>query len=116
MRKTNGCRLLAVALVLRTALAVTPTQAHELRGDVTGGLLAGFVHPIAGLDHVVALVTVGLLGAQLGRPAIFLPLAFMLRETRIYRPVVLVGGSLVIAALGAAWFVERAFDATLLPG
>ena len=77
MRKTNGCRLLAVALVLRTALAVTPTQAHELQGDVTGGLLAGFVHPIAGLDHVVALVTVGLLGAQLGRPAIFLlPITF----------------------------------------
>src|ERR1700738_3437677 len=51
--------------------------AHIGQGDISGGLLAGFKHPISGLDHVVAMVSVGLWGAQLGRPAIWvLPVTF----------------------------------------
>jgi urease accessory protein len=39
--------------------------------------MTGFVHPISGLDHVLAMVAVGLWGAQLGAPAIWLlPVAF----------------------------------------
>ena len=39
--------------------------------------LSGFRHPISGLDHVVAMIAVGLWGAQLGPPAIWvLPVAF----------------------------------------
>ena len=42
-------------------------------------LLSGIRHPITGLDHVVAMVAVGLWGAQLGAPAIWLlPVAFPL--------------------------------------
>ena len=41
------------------------------------GILAGLAHPISGLDHVLAMVAVGLWGAQLGAPAIWaLPVAF----------------------------------------
>src|SRR5262249_20619208 len=37
----------------------------------------GFAHPISGLDHVLAMVAVGLWGAQLGAPALWvLPVAF----------------------------------------
>ena len=44
-----------------------------------GGLLSGFEHPIGGLDHVIAMVAVGLWGAFLGRPAIWiLPVVFPL--------------------------------------
>jgi urease accessory protein len=39
--------------------------------------VTGFLHPISGLDHVLAMVAVGLWGAQLGAPAIWLlPVAF----------------------------------------
>src|ERR1700738_851701 len=51
--------------------------AHIGQGDISGGLLAGFKHPVSGLDHVVAMVSVGLWGAQLGAPAIWLlPVTF----------------------------------------
>jgi urease accessory protein len=44
---------------------------------VAGGLVSGFLHPIFGLDHLVAMVAVGLWGAQLGAPAIWvLPITF----------------------------------------
>jgi urease accessory protein len=40
--------------------------AHVGQGDVGGGFIAGVEHPIFGLDHVVAMVAVGIWGAQLG--------------------------------------------------
>ena len=61
-----------VLLMLLPATAL----AHEQAGTAAG-FLSGFAHPIAGLDHVVAMVAVGLWGAQLGAPALFLlPVAF----------------------------------------
>jgi len=78
---------IALATVL-LALA-TPALAHE-GGGVVGGLTSGFLHPLLGLDHLVAMVGVGLWGAFLGRPAIWLlPIVF---------PVVMaLGGALGIA-------------------
>jgi urease accessory protein len=50
--------------------------AHAQKGEAVG-FLTGFRHPISGLDHVLAMVAVGLWGAQLGSPAIWvLPVAF----------------------------------------
>lgn len=50
--------------------------AHPQLGE-TQGFPTGFRHPISGLDHVLAMVAVGLWGAQLGSPAIWLlPIAF----------------------------------------
>jgi urease accessory protein len=41
------------------------------------GFLSGFSHPLSGWDHVVAMIAVGLWGAQLGVPAIWLlPVTF----------------------------------------
>ncbi|MCP5142684.1 MAG: HupE/UreJ family protein [Gammaproteobacteria bacterium] len=52
--------------------------AHVDAGE-GAGFLNGFLHPIGGLDHVIAMVAVGLWGAQLGRPALYLlPIAFPL--------------------------------------
>ena len=40
-------------------------------------LSSGFEHPIGGLDHVLAMVSVGIWGAQLGAPALWLlPVTF----------------------------------------
>jgi len=50
--------------------------AHEQVG-AAAGFLTGLRHPISGLDHVLAMIAVGLWGAQLGAPAIWLlPVAF----------------------------------------
>ncbi len=51
-------------------------MAHVESGEA-GGFLDGVSHPVSGLDHVLAMVAVGLWGAQLGRPAVWLlPIAF----------------------------------------
>jgi urease accessory protein len=50
--------------------------AHVESGQA-GGIVSGLLHPVSGLDHVLAMVAVGLWGAQLGAPAIWLlPVAF----------------------------------------
>jgi urease accessory protein len=65
--------LIAAAAILLPEIAL----AHE--GGVAGGLVSGFTHPIFGLDHVAAMVAVGLWGAFLGQPAIWLlPVVFPL--------------------------------------
>jgi len=58
---------------------------------MTGGFVGGFAHPLFGPDHVVAMVAVGLWGAFLGAPAIWvLPIVF---------PLVMAAGG-VIGILG----------------
>ena len=48
-------------------LMLVPARAWaHVTGDVAGGLASGFLHPVSGLDHVVAMVAVGMWGAQLG--------------------------------------------------
>jgi len=73
-----------VLLVLLFALP------HPALAHITGvafGFGAGFTHPLLGPDHLLAMVAVGLWGAQLGSPAIWvLPIAF---------PLVMATGGLV---------------------
>lgn len=53
-------------------------QAHS-EGGVVGGFITGFVHPLTGLDHIAAMVAVGIWGAFLGAPAMWLlPVIFPL--------------------------------------
>lgn len=79
---------IAAALLL---LAATPASAHVFGGEATG-FLSGLRHPVSGFDHILAMVAVGLWGAQLGAPAIWvLPIAF---------PVVMAMGGLM-GLLGA---------------
>ena len=71
-------RLAHVLLAAIALLGAASAHAHVLKGEATG-FLTGFLHPISGLDHVLAMVAVGLWGAQLGAPAIWvLPVAFPL--------------------------------------
>ena len=75
------------------------------------GLLGGLDLP-SGPARALPLLAfnVGVELGQLAIVALTLPVLFMLRATAFYRRAVLVGGSCVIALVGAAWFVERAFD------
>jgi urease accessory protein len=67
-----------IAGSLPVLLQAETAFAHAQQG-AAAGLLAGLAHPVSGLDHVLAMVAVGLWGAQLGAPAIWLlPVAFPL--------------------------------------
>ena len=74
-RVCRGARRIAlIAAVLAPAIAF----AHEETGQAAG-FLAGLLHPVTGIDHVLAMISVGLWGAVLGPPAIWvLPVAFPL--------------------------------------
>jgi urease accessory protein len=70
-----GCRVSA-AIALALVLFPVAAFAHQETGQAAG-LLAGLSHPLSGLDHVLAMIAVGLWGAVLGPPAIWvLPVAF----------------------------------------
>lgn len=65
---------------VRALLFLFPALALAHTGEgITGGFLSGLTHPVFGFDHVVAMVAVGLWGAQLGNPALWLlPVTFPL--------------------------------------
>jgi len=65
-----------IAAALPATLWPALAAAHTEPGRAEG-FLAGLHHPVSGLDHVLAMVAVGLWGAQLGPPAIWLlPVTF----------------------------------------
>lgn len=87
-RKTLFAGLLALVPLLISQGAF----AHAGHGD-TQGFVLGFAHPFSGLDHVLAMVAVGIWAAQMGRQALWLlPLAFVL--------LMAVGGAAGMAGLG----------------
>jgi len=72
----------AVAAAVTAAVLLSPEVAlsHVESGTAGDGrFIGGALHPVTGLDHVAAMVAVGLWGAILGAPAIWvLPVAFPL--------------------------------------
>jgi urease accessory protein len=84
-------------LILATLSMVTPALAHTGVGETTG-FAHGFMHPVGGIDHVLAMVGVGLFAALLGGPALWLvPASFV--------AMMAVGGMLGMAGVGVP-FVE----------
>lgn len=74
-----------------------PILLHDGEG-IAGGFLSGILHPLTGPDHLVAMVAVGLWGAFLGVPAIWvLPVVF---------PLVMAVGAILGVAEVAIPFVE----------
>lgn len=66
-----------LALATAFAMLAVPAAAHTGVGTESG-LAAGFSHPLFGLDHVLAMVAVGILAAQLGGRARWaVPAAFV---------------------------------------
>ena len=104
MRVTTPLRLAVLALILMPTAAL----AHSTAG-AESGFVSGLLHPILGIDHLVAMVAVGLWGAQLGMPLLVaLPVAFplmmavgaMLAIGGVPLPGVELGISLSALALG----------------
>lgn len=63
-------------LTVAASLAAAPALAHSGTGGL-GGFMAGIQHPLTGPDHLLAMVSVGIWGAVLGRPLLVaLPIVF----------------------------------------
>ena len=85
-------RLLIVVAFAAIASAAAPAWAHADAGRA-GGFVTGLRHPVSGLDHVAAMVAVGIWGAQMGRPAVWLlPVAFPM--------MMAVGAAMAILGIG----------------
>jgi urease accessory protein len=102
-------RIASRATTLVAMLLPTATFAHTgLHG--AGGFEHGFVHPISGLDHILAMVMVGVFSYQLGGRALWLvPSAFVLimalggvlGMSGVDVPFVEIGITLSVIVLGA---------------
>lgn len=99
-----------IAILAGALLLPGPAYAHTGTG-LTGGFLAGFMHPLSGPDHLLAMVAVGLWGAILGRPLmVALPVVFptvmaiggVLGMLAIPVPPVETGIALSVLVLGGA--------------
>jgi len=86
MKKMSGYFLLCLSIIIGST-----ASAHDGSG-IAGGFFSGFMHPILGWDHVVAMIAVGLWGAFLGASAIWiLPVVFPM--------VMAFGGALGVAGV-----------------
>ena len=66
-----------IVLTILFSLGWAQVACDHVEGGQAAGFITGLQHPWSGLDHVLAMIAVGLWGAQLGSPAIWiLPIAF----------------------------------------
>ncbi|MHB9073114.1 MAG: HupE/UreJ family protein [Desulfobaccales bacterium] len=102
-------------LLFVLSLAWPGTAWAHTRGGEALGFASGLLHPISGLDHVLAMIAVGLWGAQLGAPAVWLlPVTFPLVMAfggslgllGVTVPGIELGIALSAIALGFAVFCE----------
>jgi urease accessory protein len=101
--KSNSSKfaIASAAILLATRIA----EAHPGHAG-HGGLAGGFAHPFSGIDHILAMIAVGLLAAQIGGRAMWLlPLTFVTLMTG--------GGLLNLAGLTVPW-VEQGIMASVL--
>lgn len=67
------------SIFVLVSVALSGTALAHTGHGYGGGFISGFAHPILGWDHVAAMVAVGLWGAFLGAPSIWiLPIVFPL--------------------------------------
>ena len=108
-------RLAAASLALVATIAL-PTIASAHPGhDGAPGFIHGFLHPLGGVDHILAMVAVGLFAARLGGRALWLvPASFVVTMAAagfagmagLALPYVEAGIALSILVLGAAIALE----------
>lgn len=94
-------------MLLTFTMLLAPSVAHAHVGvGQTGGFMLGLAHPVTGLDHMAAMVAVGLWAAQRGGRGVWgVPLSFMMAMS--------VSG--VIGAAGISVpFVEPGIGASVL--
>ena len=101
MRRNYLIGLLAIAVLV----LASPAHAHIIGAD-GAGLTQGFSHPFSGLDHILAMVAVGIWAAQSGRPSLWvLPTVF---------PLAMAGGGLLGVAGVPVPGIEAGIAASVL--
>jgi urease accessory protein len=97
----------ALPRALAAVLVLAPTTAFAHTGaGYAHGFADGFAHPLDGLDHILAMVTVGILAWQLGGRAIWLlPTSFV--------SLMALGGAFGIAGEPSPW-VELGIAASVV--
>src|ERR1700730_2978472 len=95
-------------------LALAPTVAFAHPGHDGASLVHGFLHPLGGVDHIIAMVAVGLLAARLGGRALWLGSAGLALATGGGggdHIIAMVASVLVAVRLGcgAVWLVPASF-------
>ncbi len=105
--KRSGARAaLLFASPLGIILSASPACAHAL-GGVMGGFGSGFGHPLAGFDHFLAMLAVGLWGAQMGGRSIWtLPATFPL--------IMCIGGIFGMLGIGPGDYIETGIALSLI--
>ncbi len=76
LRRVSG--LVGLTLISASSLSAHPGHEGDHGGGLTWDFSGGFGHPLGGLDHVLAMLAVGIWAAQLGgRARCWLPTAFL---------------------------------------
>lgn len=119
--ETNTPSTLSRLLMFVVLNSITITALAHTGEGVVGGFISGFLHPVFGWDHVIAMVAVGLWGAFLGMPATWvLPVVFPMVmafggvlgilgtpvpavEIGIATSAIILGGSVALAARPPIW-------------
>jgi hypothetical protein len=85
-----------------------------IHGFGFASVLADLGLPNGSLLLALAGFNLGVEAGQLAVVAVFLPLAFMLRDSVVYRRGLMAGGSLLVALLALTWMIERIADTKIL--
>jgi urease accessory protein len=112
--------LARITLLVAMLFSASPAVAHSETG-LAGGFVAGLSHPLAGPDHMLAMISVGLWGHFLKRPMIYLlPMVFPMMmavgagvgmfglalpavETGIALSVIILGALILFAVRAPVW-------------
>ncbi len=77
MIKPISFRFMVASAVCLASLSFGGAAFAHTEGEAVSGFLSGLSHPVGGWDHILAMIAVGLWGALLGPPALWvLPIAF----------------------------------------
>lgn len=92
----QSCVKKSLAAALTLSIVATPAFAHT--GDHSSGFVAGFVHPFTGLDHLAAMLLLGVWFALLTRS---MAIKSGLASVGIFAFALLVGGQLAESSIAA---------------
>ena len=116
--------VIALSVVLAAANNVWPVVAHRrwvmafcfglIHGFGFASVLAELGLPTDALALSLVAFNVGVEIGQMAIVAVFLPFAFVLRNSRVYQRGVFIGGSVLTLLVAALWLAERALDIKLL--
>jgi urease accessory protein len=109
--------------VLTPLLLLFPALVFASSGSIAGGFSEGFSHPVLGFDHLLAMLSVGVLSAQMGGraiwtiPSVFVGMMLVGGVMGIYNVGLIsveLGISISVFVLGIALAIDRRLPMLLI--